>query len=464
MTWQAIEEYLSTQAARFEAELHELLRIPSVSAEPDRREELRRAADWIAVRLGRMGLRVETISTEGAPIVYAESPSVPSAPTALVYGHYDVQPVDPLDQWVTPPFEPAVREGRIYARGATDDKGQLLTHVNGAEAWLAVEGKLPVRLKFLIEGEEEIGSASLERLLRDEAERLACDVAVISDSAQFAPDQPAITYGLRGIACYELQLRGPRRDLHSGSFGGAVTSPALALARMLAGLVDQQGRIQIPGFYDDVVELSDREREELRRLPFDEQRFYAEIGVETGWGEAGYTPLERRWTRPSYDICGLGSGYQGEGFKTVLPATAGAKLSFRLVPRQDPEKISRQLRRRLEELCPPGVTFELSDSHGSPAMLVSLESPWIAAAARAIEVAFGRRPVFTREGGSIPIVAAMHQVLGADVLLLGWGQDDDNTHSPNERFSLRDYHRGALASARLWAELAALGTARSSAS
>lgn len=450
----AIDDYLASHASRFEAELCELLRIESISADSQRRSEMEQAAAWVADQFRSLDLATEVIPTDGWPLVYAESPAQPGVPTVLVYGHYDVQPADPLDQWVSPPFEPACRAGQIFARGASDDKGQMFTHLKSAEAWLRTAGHLPVRLKFIIEGEEEIGSANLIEFVRRQSGRLACDVIVISDGAQFGPDQPAITYGLRGIAYYELRVQGPNRDLHSGSFGGAVTNPANAVAAMLAGLVDGQGRVQIPGFYDDVVELSERERSELARLPFDEGQFLRELGVDVAGGEHGYTLLERRWARPSYDVSSLWGGYQGEGAKTVLPATAGAKFSFRLVPNQDPAKVTEGLRRRLSELCPPGVRFELIDHHCSPAVVVSLESPYVEAAARAIARAFGCRPVYTREGGSIPIVATLHEALRADVLLLGWGQPDDNAHSPNEKFALADFHRAIRASAALWEEIA----------
>ena len=453
-----IDEYLKSHARRFEDELCELLRIPSVSADPARREEVRRAADWVAGQFGRLGFAAETISTSGHPLVYAESPAVPGAPTALVYGHYDVQPADPLDQWTSPPFEPTRRQGNIYARGATDDKGQMLTHIKSVEAWMAVEGRLPMNVKFIIEGEEEVGSHALEEFIVEHSDRLACDCVVVSDGAQFAPGQPAINYGLRGIAYYELRLEGPDRDLHSGSFGGSVTNPANALAAMLAALIDQRGKVQIPGFYDDVAPLSQRERKELASLPFDEQEYFEQIGVDGAAGEEGYSVLERRWARPTFDISGLSSGYQGDGAKTVLPAAATAKFSFRLVPDQDPAKITAALRSQLEELRPPGIEMKLTDWHGSAAVQVPLESPYIEAAARAIEHAFGTPPVFTREGGSIPIVTTFHDSLKADTLLLGWGQDDDNTHSPNEKFSLADFHRGTQASARLWHELSRIAT------
>ena len=448
-----IDQYLDTHAARFEEELCEFLRIPSVSADPNHRDDMHRAADWVADQFRKIRFAAEVIPTAGHPLVYAESPSVPGAPTALVYGHYDVQPADPVEKWTTPPFEPTRRDGKLFARGATDDKGQVFTHLKAAEAWITVEGRLPMNLKFLIEGEEEVGSGALEHYLAEHSDRLACDCVVVSDGGQFAPGIPAITYGLRGIAYYEIHVEGPNRDLHSGSFGGSVTNPINALCKIMAGLIDGQGRVTIPGFYDDVTPLTDRERQEFAALPFDEQEYFKSVGVAGAVGEAGYTALERRWARPTFDICGIWGGYQGEGSKTVLPASAGAKFSFRLVPKQDPAKITAGLKRKLAELCPPGVTFKLIENHGAPGFLVSLDSPNVEAAARAIEHAFGRRPVFTREGGSIPIVTTFHQRLGADVLLIGWGQEDDNCHSPNEKFTLADFHRGIKASAKLWEEL-----------
>jgi len=449
----AIDEYLAAQAERFEQELCQLLRIPSVSTDPTCRDDIDRAADWVAKQLRRLDFATEIVQTAGHPIVLAESPPVEGAPTVLVYGHYDVQPPEPLDQWESPPFVPTRRDGNLYARGAADDKGQLLTHVFSAEAWIAIGRGVPVNLKYLIEGEEEVGSTGLEQFIAEHPERVACDCMVVSDGCQFGPGQPAITYGLRGILYFELELTGPNRDLHSGSFGGSVTNPANALATMLGALMDERGKVQIPGFYDDVVPISEPERRQFAMLPFDEEQYWAQLGVADATGEAGYTALERRWARPTFDVCGLTSGYQGQGAKTVLPAKASAKLSFRLVPKQDPQKITESLRAKLAELCPPGISLELKEMAGSPGLLVPLDSPYVQAAARAIEYAFGRSPVFTREGGSIPIIATLHETLGADALLLGWGQDDDNTHSPNEKFSLADFHRGIKASARLWQEL-----------
>jgi succinyl-diaminopimelate desuccinylase len=449
-----IQAYLDTNRDRFLTELNEFLRIPTVSADPSLKADVARGAQWVARQFERIGLSAEVIPTTGHPLVYAESAPVPGAPIVLVYGHYDVQPADPLELWTSPPFEPVVRDGNLYARGSTDDKGQLFTHIKSVEAWLAVERRLPVQLKFLIEGEEEVGSAALEEYIAAHAERLACDTVVISDGAQFAPGVPAITYGLRGIAYYELRLTGPNRDLHSGVFGGSVTNPANALAKILAAMVTADGRITIPGFYDDVVELSPQERSQLASLEFDEAAYMHDIGVNGLTGEAGHTTLERRWTRPTLDVNGLWSGYQGEGAKTVLPAKAGAKFSFRLVPNQDPQQVTQGLRALLGRIKPPGIEMELLDFHGAPSMVFSLDSPYIEAAARALEHAFGRRPVYTREGGSIPIVSTFHDALGVDMLLLGWGQNDDNAHSPDEKFSLADFYAGIRASARLWQELA----------
>lgn len=447
------ESYLDQHRDRFEDELCELLAIPSVSADGRHAGDVRRAADWVAGQFRGLGLATEVVETAGHPIVYAESPPVPGQPTVLVYGHYDVQPPDPLGEWLSPPFQPTKRNGNVYARGATDDKGQMFTHVKSAESWLRTRGRLPVQLKFVIEGEEEVGSEHLAPFLEHHAERLACDVVVISDTSQFGPGQPAITYGLRGIAYFELRLSGPKQDLHSGTFGGSVTNPAIALAKLIAALIDDRGRIQLPGFYDDVLPLSEREREQFRQLPFDEAAFARQIGVDVLRGEEGFTTLERRWARPTCDVNGLWSGYQGEGSKTVLPARAGAKFSFRLVPNQDPARVAASLREFLARNCPPGVRYELLEMHGAPGVVVSLDSPPVAAAARAIERGFGRAPVYIREGGSIPIVNAFRARLGADCLLLGWGLDDDNTHSPNEKFCLADFHRGIRASACLWEEL-----------
>jgi acetylornithine deacetylase/succinyl-diaminopimelate desuccinylase-like protein len=450
----SIDDYLAANSARFEDDLCELLRIPSVSADSKHKADVRMAGQWVLKQFESLGLKTELIETAGHPLVYAESPPVPGAPTVLVYGHYDVQPPDPLGDWISPPFEPTRRDGNIYARGATDDKGQMLTHVKSAEAWLKTEGKLPLQLKFLIEGEEEVGSENLNTFVTASKEKLRADIAVISDCSQFGPGQPAITYGLRGLDYFELRLTGPKQDLHSGTFGGVVVNPAIVLSKVMAALIDEKGRVQVPGFYDDVLPVSDRERQQFASLPFKEADFKKQIGVDAVSGEEGYSTLERRSARPTFDINGLTSGYQGEGAKTILPAKASAKFSFRLVPNQDPAKISKSLEKKLRELCPPGIKMELVQFGGAPGVVVPLENPYVSAAAKAIEHGFGKAPVYIREGGSIPIVSDFRQQLGVDTLLLGWGLDDDNTHSPNEKFSLADFHRGIKASAALWSELA----------
>ena len=450
-----LETYLDQQQREFEDDLSELLRIPSVSTDSRYRADVVRAADWIAAHLERIGLETQIVPTAGHPLVVAQTPPVPDRPTVLVYGHYDVQPPDPLDAWISPPFEPTRRDGNLYARGATDDKGQLLTHIKSVQAWMATEGRLPLQVKFLIEGEEEVGSEAVTQYLDTPAaaRQLACDIVVVSDSSQFAPGQPAICYGLRGIAYFEVILRGPKQDLHSGVFGGAVANPAIMLCKMLAALIDEDGRVQVPGFYDAVESLSEQERSQFRALPFDERAFQRQLGITAVRGEKGYSTLERRWVRPTFDINGLTSGYQGEGAKTVLPAWASAKFSFRLVPHQDPTKIAASLRQHLQQVCPPGVELELREMHHAPGSVIPLDNPFMDGAARAIERGFGCSPVFIREGGSIPIVNAFADKLGVDTLLLGWGLDDDNTHSPNEKFCLADFHRGIRSSAYLWDEL-----------
>lgn len=459
---ETIDQYLRQSQPRQLELLNRLLRIPSISADPAFAEEVQRAAELLADIFSELRMQVELIPTDGPPLVYAETPPVEGKPVALVYGHYDVQPPDPLDQWLSPPFEPTERDGKLFARGATDDKGQLLTHLLSVAAWLHTVGSLPMQVKFLIEGEEEVGSQQLEAFLRrpEAVEKLRSDVVVISDSSQYGPGQPAITYGLRGIAYFELHASGPKHDLHSGSFGGTVANPAVQLSRLLSQLIDQQGRIQLPGFYDNVRPLTDEERRSWAALKFDDARFAEELGVPQLWGEQGYTTLERRWARPTFDVHGLLSGYTGEGGKTIIPATASAKLSFRLVPDQTPEMVAQQLRQFLQENAPPGVRVRLAELHGGMPVLVDPHSPFIAAAQQAIEAAFGCPAVLIREGGSIPIVAELVQRLSADVLLLGWGQDDDGAHSPNEKINLEDFYRGTQASGYLWDALARVDRAR----
>jgi succinyl-diaminopimelate desuccinylase len=444
---------LAQREDQFQQDLIEWLKIPSISSDPRRTEDVRRAADWIAQRMKSGGLEVEIIPTDGHPLVFAQTPPVEGAPVVLVYGHYDVQPVEPLDQWISGPFDPQIRGDNIYARGATDDKGQVLTHVESVLALIDSGNPPAIQIKFMIEGEEEVGSQNLERMLPQLKDRLACDVVVISDNSQFAPGQPAITYGLRGIASFEIRLDGPRQDLHSGSFGGAVVNPAMALCQLMAKVVDEAGQIQIPGFYEAVLPPSESELEQWSALPQSDTAFAESIGVAALGGDARFSSLERRWSRPTFEINGLTSGHQGDGGKTIVPATALAKVSCRLVPDQDPAKIAVALEEFLRANVPAGVRLTVTSDQGAPGMLARLDSPYMAAAQRAIESAFGTAPVMIREGGSIPIVARFQDVLKSDCLLLGWGLNDDNAHSPNEKFHLPDFHRGIAASAALWSEI-----------
>jgi len=451
-----VDQYLTASADRFLEELKAFLRIPSISADSRHKGDVRKAAGFVIEQMRSAGLTAELVETAGHPICYGEWLNAASAPTVLIYGHYDVQPPDPLDKWITPPFEPTIRDGCVFARGATDDKGQVFTHLKSIDSWMKTTGSLPVNVKFIIEGEEEVGSNNLDLFLEKQKSRLTADVAVISDTSQFALEIPAITYGLRGIVACEVTLRGPNQDKHSGVFGGAIANPVNALAKVIAGLHDDEGRVQVPGFYDDIPPLPPDERKRLAALPFDESQFLKELEIETTWGEAGYTTLERRWVRPTCDVNGITGGYQGEGPKTIIPAWGKAKITCRLVPRQDPDKIAKGLEARLRGLCPPGVKLEFRAWHGCPAFVFDPASRYVTAAKKAIASAFGVEPVMIREGGSIPVVASFQSLLGLGTLLLGWGQNTDNLHGPNEHFHLSDFHRGTRASAHLWHELSQL--------
>ena len=453
MSIESVEAYLQQNSERFVTDLSDLLRIPSVSGDSAFKADVRRAAHCVEQQMLQAGLTVEVVETPGHPIVVGTLLQAPGAPTLLIYGHYDVQPPDPLADWITPAFEPTIRDGKIYARGATDDKGQMLTHIKAIEAWSKSAGQPPVNVKIIVEGEEEVGSRNLDDFLEANRERLKCDVVVVSDTSQYAPGIPAITYGLRGIICTEVTVRGPKQDLHSGIFGGSITNPVNMLAKLIGTLHDDAGRVQIPGFYDDVAPLTPQERQQFAALPFDEGAFFASVGVTAGWGETGFTSTERRWARPTCDVNGITGGYQGEGPKTIIPSWARAKITCRLVPNQNPEKIVQALETHLRANCRPGTTLEFSSDHGAAGLVFDTSSPYMQAADRAIAVAFGREPVFIREGGSIPIVKTFKDILGADTLLLGWGQNTDNLHSPNEHFTLADFHRGIHASARLMWEL-----------
>ncbi len=440
------------QQSQANAELFELLRIPSVSADPAHSGDMRRAADFLQAKLTALGFSAQVEPTAGHPVVYAERLGVPGAPTVLIYGHYDVQPEAPIEEWLTPPFEPTVREGRIYARGATDDKGQAYAHIRGAELLLEA-GELPLNVKFLLEGEEEVGSKNLEPYLRGRPEQLACDVIVISDGSRFGPDTPTVTYGLRGLSYVEVHVQGAARDLHSGSYGGAAPNPINALAEIISKLKDAQGRITIPGFYDGIDEITAEERAMWASLPHSDAEFAESIKAPGLPGEQGYTTLERLWARPTLDVNGIWGGYQGEGSKTVIPAKAGAKISMRLVPGQDPDNVTRLIQAYLPTLAPEGVTVEVRALHGGQPVKIDLDNPYVRAAGRALSQVYGKAPAYTRGGGSIPIVAAFREILKAPVVLVDFGLNEDAPHSPNESFAIQDYHNGILTSAYLLQEL-----------
>ena len=454
MSEEAILEYVEEHRDRFLGELKEYLRIPSISTDPEHADQVQRCASWVADHLEGIGIdTVEIEQTDGHPIVYAEHCHAPGKPTLLIYGHYDVQPPDPLDLWETPPFEPDVRDGKIFARGATDDKGQLFAHIKGLEAHLAVTGELPVNVKLLIEGEEEVGSPHLNPWVGQHRDRLACDAVVISDSSMFAPGLPTITYGLRGLTYFEVTVTGPSHDLHSGLFGGTVPNPINELAKIIAQLHDEDGRVAVPGFYDDIVALTAEEREQFAELPFDEEAYRAETGAPGLQGEEGYTTLERKWARPTLDCNGIWGGFTGAGAKTVLPSTASAKISCRLVPDQKPEKVLELVQNYIEEIAPETISLDFLPHHGGDPVLVDRHHEEVEAACRALEKSWGRQTVFTRGGGSIPVVATFSTVLEAPTILMGFGLDDDRLHSPNEKFNVENFYKGIETSAYLWSEL-----------
>ena len=455
----AILDYLREHHDRFVRDLCDYLRFPSVSAQPQHQKDLRACAEWLVTRCRRIGLDSELCETAGHPVVLARTPRQAGKrrPHFLVYGHYDVQPPEPFELWQSPPFEPRVTDTAVFARGASDNKGQHLAHLNAVEAWLATGAELPCDLTFLIEGEEEVGSRSLAGFLAARRAELRCDAVVVSDTGMPAPGLPALTYALRGIAAVEITVTGPDRDLHSGIFGGTVDNPAMALCQMLAKLRDRRGRVNIPGFYDDVAPLSAYERRQLARLPFNARAYRRFLGVPRLFGETGYTAWEQRSARPTVEINGLTSGYQGEGSKTIIPAWARAKLTFRLVPHQRPDRIARLVVRHLCRLTPPTVRAQITIGHGGEPYLLDPRSPRAQAALRALRAAFDREPVLLREGGSIPIVTQFRKILGAETLLLGLALPDDNAHSPNEKFDLGNYAAGMRLGATLWPELAAAG-------
>ena len=430
------------------------LRFPSISTSSAHAGDLLDCAEWLAARLRAIGLATTIHPTARHPIVVAKNRHVAGRPTVLIYGHYDVQPVDPLDQWISPPFEPRIENGRIYARGSTDNKGQLLAHVSGVAATLAAHADLPLNLTFLFEGEEEIGSPNLEPFLRAHAADLACDIIAISDTGMVGPGIPTFTYGLRGIACLELTVHGPSIDLHSGIFGGSVANPNTVLARLVASLHHPDGRIAIPGFYDDVRPVQQWERDAWAALPGGAEETQALTGVPQLWGEAGFTDHERRWARPTAEVNGIGGGYQGEGSKTVIPRSAFAKLSFRLVPDQNPEDILAKARAHFTAICPESVRLDVKIGHSGKPYAMDPNSRFGLAARRALARTFPREPALIREGGSIPIVQSFRDVLGAETLLLGLALPDCQAHAPNENFPIENFEAGIRLNQALLEELA----------
>jgi len=439
---QEIKKYVELNKQRFLDELLELLRFPSVSADPKYKPDVLKTADYVAEKLNAAGAdKVEVCKTAGYPVIYGEKLIDPLLPTILVYGHYDVQPADPLELWDTPPFEPAIRDGKIYARGAADDKGQFYMHVKAFELMMKT-GTLGCNVKFMIEGEEEIGSVHLADFVKSNVERLNADVVLISDTSMISMENPSIETGLRGMSYLEVEVTGPNRDLHSGVYGGAVANPITILCQMIASLHDENNHITIPEFYDNVIELSPEEKTALNKAPFDLEEYKKDLDIREEWGEKGYTTLERTGTRPTMEVNGIWGGYIGEGAKTVLPSKANAKISFRLVPNQSSAEIAAIVQQHMQKLAPASVKVKVINHHGGEPVVTPTDSPAYRAAEKAIEESFGKKPIPTRGGGSIPIVALFEDVLGIKSVLMGFGLDSDGLHSPNEKYDIYNYYKG----------------------
>ncbi|MFO0675010.1 MAG: dipeptidase [Polyangiaceae bacterium] len=447
--------FIDTNRKRFVDELMTWVRIPAVSSDPARKGDVVKNAEFLANELRALGgENVAVWPTKGHPAVFAEWNHAPGKPTLLIYGHHDVQPVDPLDEWISPPFEPAIRDGRMWGRGVVDDKGQVYIHVKAIESFLKTKKKLPINVKLIVEGEEEVGSVHLDDLLRAKTKELTADFVCVSDTAMFGRGIPSLCVGLRGLMYMEVEVTGPKSDLHSGSFGGGIHNPVNVLARMIASLHDDQGKIRVPGFYDAVVELTKAERDEIRGLPFDEAEWLASTGSKGVHGEAGFSTLERVWARPTLDVNGIAGGFQGEGAKTIIPAKAIAKISCRLVPHQEPDAIFALVEKHLRSVAPAGVDVRITNLHGGRPYLAPTDHPVFELAKRAFSRAFGRPTVFIREGGSIPFVRTIADVTGKPCLLMGFGQPDENAHAPNEWLDLENYHLGIKSAAFLYDELA----------
>jgi len=438
----SVKQYIETNKERFLEELFGLIRIPSISSQSEYKADMYRAAEYYRDSLMKAGAdKAEVMPTDGNPVVYGEKIIDPAKPTVLVYAHYDVMPVDPIELWDSPPFEPEIREGKIWARGADDDKGQGFMHAKAFEA-LVKTGSLPVNVKFMLEGEEEIGSVNLGSFCEAHKEMLKADIILVSDTGMIASDVPSITVGLRGLAYWQVEVTGPNRDLHSGLFGGAVANPINVLSRMIAAMTDENNRITIPGFYDDVQEVSEKERELLNKAPFDEEEYKKAIGVDALEGETGYTTIERTGIRPSFDVCGIWGGYTGEGAKTVLPSKAYAKISSRLVPNQNHEKVARMFEDYFVSIAPKSVKVKVKTLHGGQGYVCPIDLPAYKAAEKAYEETYGKTPVPTRSGGSIPIISTFESVLGIKSILMGFGLESDAIHSPNENYPVEHFYKG----------------------
>ncbi len=446
--------YLESNKDRYLRELKELLAIPSISTNKENSADIRRCAEWMADHMRNIGLEnVQVMQTPGHPVVYGEWLGAPGKPTILIYGHYDVQPPEPLELWTSPPFEATIRGENLFARGASDDKGQVFIHLKSLEAYLKNAHELPVNVKVMIEGEEEIGSDHLEDFVSEHKALLKADLVLISDSSMFAKDVPSICYGLRGLAYMQIDLVGPARDLHSGSFGGTVHNPIQALAEIVAQLHDKNGKVTIPGFYKNVRPLSKKERDAYRKLPWSDKRYATDLGVRQLYGEKGYTTLERVWARPTLECNGIWGGFTGEGAKTVLPSKASAKISMRIVPDQSFSEVARLFERHVKKLAPKTVNITVRRLHGGEPAITPIDSPGVKAAVAALEKGFGKKVLYQREGGSIPIVVQFKQILGIDTVLLGFGLPDENAHAPDEFLNLNNFFGGIKTSAHFFHEL-----------
>ena len=446
--------HIQSNSERYLRELGDLLAIPSVSTNPENVPDIQRCAEWVAGHLRAIGMKdVQVMPTPGHPVVYGSWLEAPGKPTLLIYGHYDVQPAEPLELWTSPPFQATVRGENLFARGASDDKGQFFIHMKSIEAFLKTGGTLPLNVKFLLEGEEEIGSVNLDDFVREHADLLKADLVVISDSSMFAQGVPSICYGLRGLSYMQVDLVGPNRDLHSGSFGGSVLNPIQALAEIIAQLHDKHGRVTIPGFYDDVRDLIRKERRAFKQLPWNDRKYARDLGVRALYGEKGFTTLERLWARPTLECNGIWGGFTGEGAKTVLPSKASAKISMRLVPDQTSRKANAQFTRYIKKLAPPGVKVTVRALHGGEPAITPIDSPGVRAAISALEKGFGKKPLYQREGGSIPIVVQFKRLLTIDTVLLGFGLPEENAHAPDEFLNLSNFYGGIRTSAHFLNEL-----------